>query len=570
MTKRRLPVSVFFLALLLPVCAGVPLRAQDPPLESRIPARTVFYMSWRGGQALAAARTTNSLLRLWDDPEFAPLRAALLTKLFSSELKQAPTLNRDELATLLENSMLVGVMPSSRVTSAPGARTAQKGFESPAFLIYDRNGREKLADRLSELGRNEEPKPTITHSTFRGIDIEIQTRPAKTSYQAIAGRYFVDADGRELMEELVTRLTTPGLTANSLGATEEYKTAHQRMDPNSILEIFVSLKGFTKEMYAQAAGKQPGAETFLRGLHFDQLGSLSVTLSSDGPATRIRLAVLGDLAPGGLLDIIGPGKAEFSTLAAVPATALSCTSLQIDLSAFYKTLRAAITTALPPEQAQNFGTFESAIASQFGMTIPEMVSLLSGEFTMVGLEPTTELSNNLYLFSISKPQDVLHLLRAMLSDRITNEDQSGEITYLAVLSPLGPKAGATPTRRFYYVAVGPRLLVVAPRKALAREMMSRFESADHAGSILADTDFQRARARLPQKLSGLGFSNVSRVDWKAVMDKLQQSLAPQDKNKDAAELLKLLTPGVFSRYLHSAGGGWWKDQQGLYYDGFLE
>ena len=50
-------------------------RAQAPLEPSQLPQRTLFYLIWRGAPA-PNVRNANSLLALWDDPDFASVRSA--------------------------------------------------------------------------------------------------------------------------------------------------------------------------------------------------------------------------------------------------------------------------------------------------------------------------------------------------------------------------------------------------------------------------------------------------------------------------------------------------------------
>jgi hypothetical protein len=66
-------------AILVVTLLGVgtnPARAQAPLEPAQLPSRTVFYLNWRGAPA-PDVRKANSLLALWDDPDFAPARSAL-------------------------------------------------------------------------------------------------------------------------------------------------------------------------------------------------------------------------------------------------------------------------------------------------------------------------------------------------------------------------------------------------------------------------------------------------------------------------------------------------------------
>src|SRR5260370_38777623 len=80
--------------------------AQAPLEPAQMPARTTFYVIWRG-TPVGDARKSNSLLALWDDPDLAPLRAAAMQNIQSGSEKDPskPQLSREEIeqtSSLLE------------------------------------------------------------------------------------------------------------------------------------------------------------------------------------------------------------------------------------------------------------------------------------------------------------------------------------------------------------------------------------------------------------------------------------------------------------------------------------
>src|SRR5260370_3030425 len=98
-----------FLILVFTLLSSDRAWAQAPLEPAQMPARTMFYVIWRGTPA-RAARKSNSLLALWDDPDLAPLRAAALQNMQSSSAKDASKtqLSRDAIdqpSPLLEKSL---------------------------------------------------------------------------------------------------------------------------------------------------------------------------------------------------------------------------------------------------------------------------------------------------------------------------------------------------------------------------------------------------------------------------------------------------------------------------------
>jgi hypothetical protein len=573
----------FFAILFLAFASGA--SAQDQPLESRLPANTTFYVSWHGAKPLAAARASNGVLRLWDDPDVGAARAAMITQIFSDTPKDKIVMSREEVTSLLENPFIFAGILKPGATSAAAGATAKKGPDVDFMMIYDRTGREELIGRLMKLESSATPPPTITAMTLRGVQVETVAGPKSTHYRALAGSYVIYSDNRELLGEMIGRLGAPVVAAESVVGTAAHRSAFSESKPGDALTFFFNFSGMLKTVMAGQGGQS--GEAVIKSMHLDRLESMSSTLSFEETKTHVRMSILGDLSAGGVTDIIGPGAPNFVTMAAVPASATGFNCIRLDLSAFYRIVRQAVGAAAKPGQPNPVDSAESAVSTQLGMTLPEMMQLLSGEFASVDLEPGLDFSEKMFMLAIDKPDDILHLLRAMMTDSIKNEDSDGPVTYLAILSPLTTKTAgkAAPSRKFWYVGVGPHLLVVAPRKAMARETMARFQSADHSGSLAADPRFLAVRGRLPRNLSGLSYADVSRTDWAKLQKQLQEMSdtatsqaaadpatppAQQEKMKKFMEGWKLMPLQAISKYLHSSYGGWWKDQRGVYFDSYIE
>jgi len=100
------------IAALLCLAAANPARAQAPLEPAQMSPRTLFYLIWHGVPG-AEARKANSLLALWDDADFAPVRSALAAGMLNSsadkpsQAKLTPE-QVQEFAGLLENSFTLG------------------------------------------------------------------------------------------------------------------------------------------------------------------------------------------------------------------------------------------------------------------------------------------------------------------------------------------------------------------------------------------------------------------------------------------------------------------------------
>ena len=108
LTHLRALVCALILAMLL----SARLVAQAPLEPSQMPSRTSFYLIWRGTPA-GDARKTNALFALWDDPDFAPVRAAMFENMTSASSEKdasKPALTPEEAeqySSLLENAFVI-------------------------------------------------------------------------------------------------------------------------------------------------------------------------------------------------------------------------------------------------------------------------------------------------------------------------------------------------------------------------------------------------------------------------------------------------------------------------------
>jgi hypothetical protein len=88
-------------------------ESQPTPIELRLPATVQFYFHWRGTKSLDAVQGKNGLLRLWSDPDFAPIRRTIISRAFGKSWLHSRTdrLTSDQLAELkplFENEALIG------------------------------------------------------------------------------------------------------------------------------------------------------------------------------------------------------------------------------------------------------------------------------------------------------------------------------------------------------------------------------------------------------------------------------------------------------------------------------
>src|SRR5689334_11945396 len=95
---KALCMRTRFLIAALLMIAGPKLASAQAPLEpAQMPPRTLFYLIWRGVPS-PEARKANSLLALWEDADFAPVRSAIAAGMLnpSGDKTEAPKLTRDQ------------------------------------------------------------------------------------------------------------------------------------------------------------------------------------------------------------------------------------------------------------------------------------------------------------------------------------------------------------------------------------------------------------------------------------------------------------------------------------------
>jgi len=118
---------LFFSLLVSSLFCAAGCFAQAPLEPAQLPARTTFYVIWRGTPT-GDVRKSNALLSLWDDPDSAPMRSALVESLLSGSQKQKDNskLSPAELAqyaSLLDNPFVLGYLPNPN--SAAPAKPAK-------------------------------------------------------------------------------------------------------------------------------------------------------------------------------------------------------------------------------------------------------------------------------------------------------------------------------------------------------------------------------------------------------------------------------------------------------------
>jgi hypothetical protein len=584
----RLALRVFTLLL----AGALTAQAQGTPPVERLPENTVFFVSWHGLGAIERARATNSLLRLWNDVEFQGVLETLMSgaerraEKAANRTPETDAKSREQMASffsLASNPVILGFSgapaPPTKPAAAAGGDPAAPPRLAPSnvFIIFDATGKADLLKKLDADSRaRATEKPTITTSRFSGVEISRLETSRRVSYEAWLDRYFIYTERKEVMEQLIPRFQGPA-PASSVLSTAAYQAVKAHQAPDSFLEFFGRIPDVDKMEIPPSLSFNAAA--MLKALHLERLQAIGGSASVAGEGTRVRAVVLGDTAPGSFFDVIGENSPTFSTLAAAPAGA-AYQAMRLDLGAFYKTLRAAVVAALPPEQAATADLVEGMAGTQLGMGLHEALALISGEFAVistgesaVGLDPL----NDVYALAIQKPEEFLKLLRLILTTNITSETNEGSTTFLAMTTPYrDPKTGVQRSR-FQYIAVAPQVAMMGPRRTQLKEMLARYAqgaAAPPAGSLAADPAFQAVRARLAPSLTGIQYADLSRMPLNAIVEQVmaqarEQARTGEPLSDQEVEAMKSL-PGIIARYLRRSFGGWTKERNGLFVDSFIE
>ena len=578
-----------FIRLLVVLLVAAPALAQTPIEPAKLPANTAFYVAWRGMESQENALQANSLLALWNDPDFAPFRAALVQEMARDNArkpkgKRLEPADLQELSALLENPFVFGILskPAAQIAGKPpekaGAAPARDDSAPKwdgSFFVYDSSGKEALYQKfLSRMREGEDEKPEITRFTVGSVEAEKVVRKTGTNHYALAGHFAVSAADRGVFEEILRRVTggasrSPegsGGTGRALGDSSAFREAQQELQPGSVLELFLKIPDLRDLAPSGASPQQTQFSALLDGLRIDALHAACASLKLDGSGTRIRGAVLGDAQPGTLFDLWPDSDAPFASLALVPAGTVSYAAAQLDLPGFYETLH----NALKASQTGFADMIDGMVASRLGIPLPEALRLFTGELASFSTGNDFNPEASVFAFGIAKKPDTLKLLRTILSDRITSERNESNTTFLKIsLSSQRTSAGLAQWK-FYHLAVTPTLIVGAMRTDTLRSLLA---AANASGGLATDAHFQQARAHFPKKINGISYYDFTRINWAAAREFWLGKLRESAKNPDEAaqlELIRLLNWDVFSRHLHTAAGASWKDAHGLRFDEWIE
>lgn len=560
--------------------------AQSPPPIDRLPADTTLYLAWNGTAVIDKARATNALMRLWDDPEFVAGRELFFARIARDAKTTSQRRDQERMAAFFElasNPFVLGMtgeLDLNAPSPKPGAPAPRK--PSNFFLIYDLTGKAEQHEKLLKMwAEDAKEKPVVTTHSFSGVTVTKSTGSKSEDFSAKVGSYYISSDSQPLIERLITRLSGAA-PADSILSTSAWQAAAPQRVPEAFFEAFFKIPDLTKLQIPPAQGMNFTA--MMKGLHFERLRAVFTSASLAGRGARMRMAAIGDTAPGSVFDLFGASSAEFRTLALAPVGS-SYSATRLDFRAFYQTLRSALHAGLGPEQASQFDMMESAMSMQLGVEIAVALQALSGEVASIslasdpagasgGAAAALDPTRDMYAVAIDRPDEVIKVIQLLMGKNITGETREGDATVFSVTSSYVDEKTGAQRKRFNYIAVSPKLLVIAPRRALVREALARAnaQAGPASGGLASDPNFLQVRSRLPNSLTALSYADLAQFPWQAVMDAaVKQAQEKEDTKLTAAEEAALRAlPGVISRYLRTAFGGMWKDRNGIFMESYIE
>lgn len=585
--RLKSPRNILFLAVILAVAGGKPARAQAPLEPSQLPARTMFYLIWRGAPA-ADVRKANSLMALWDDPDFASVRSALAAGMLSSsgEKSSQSKLTPEELgdfAGLLENSFTLGYLgepAKRRAANSAASAEAKPPAWNGMFFVYNRAGKEALLTKAILRMRSEEKEtPRLSQVAIAGVQVLKVERKTGSTYWAENGKYAIGTSEASVMEDLLGRLggKTPG--AASLAQSAAYQEAHPIVG-SGVLEFFLripDLKEFAED--SKPGGFQVGP--LLDAARVDAVHSISGHVTFEGARTHVQAAILGDAASGTPFDIWSSGQSSPASLAFVPAEAISYNSAQLDLLGIYGTIKRIARAAFPQGQQGNADLLDTMAQTRLGMPLPEALGLFTGEFASMQTSASLDTAKQVFFFGIRKKPETLKLFRAVLGEQLTSERNEGETTFLKI--SLGGNQGSAGVAQwnFFHVAVTSDMILGAKRIDTLREVLANRAKGTAFSSLASVPRFQAGHAQFPDHLNGLSYFDFQKVDWQAAKDHwLEQArkngVAKSVAGSNASDSSKIpdwlanANPQVVSRHLHHSSSVTWKDAKGIHWDQWVE
>jgi hypothetical protein len=580
-TRSRVAGMILLLAF-----AVLPVAAQEfgPGI---LPADTSFFIFSKGTAHAETAYAGNPMVQSWNSPEFADFRQqgiAYLVRHSDWKVNGRPMTftpaQTDQIFSILKSPMMLGFSGAIDVASLAKAGTpTSKQFLGAGgmFVILDVTGKTAQFDLLFRLmTANVSKDITHTHSDFSGAGIEKFAGPDNTSFFAPVGNYFVWSNQEKVIQGLISRLGSHPPSGDSLAQTPNYQRCRANQDPDSISEVYFRIPDLTKVSIPGSA--QFDTSAALRSLHLDSVRAFCGSYAVTAQGEQSRGLVVGDTTTGGIFDFFGTNRAHFDTLALAPPSAYSYLSYSFDLPAIYKTVRAAAMAALPPQQASMVQMVEGMSSMQLGLPVNDVLALAGGEAATIQFDANSTPPSQMYAVTITNPEKVAVLFDKLGANSYAEDTHENGITFYKSINST-PSAGTTGPAATNYVALTPHFLLFGTDKpALLKAAKLDSAAGPAAGSSLVDnSEISRLRALLPKDLLGLTITDYTRHDWTADFTKSIEDSEKAGGSKLSPEdiqffdsLKKFNATRVGKATLRRNVGGWWKEPDGIHYQGFSQ
>jgi hypothetical protein len=579
------------IAALLLMAGTIPVRAQAPLEPAQMSPRTLFYVIWRGVPS-AEARKANSLLALWDDADFAPVRSAMAAGLLKSAAEKSEDKSGQakltpeqvqELAGLLENSFTVGYVSEPRgraVSNAAVPADAKLPAWNGMFFVYDRTGKELLlAKTMLRLRTADKDAPVLSKVTIGGVEVLKSQGKGGVSYWAERGKYAIAAGERAVMEDILGRLDGKVAAAATLAQSAAYQEAQPNLG-GGLLEFFLRVPDM-KELTADSKPGMFQTGPLLQAARLDAVHAIGGRVIFEGARTHVQAAVLGDAAEGTPFDIWSKGQALPASLALAPAEAVFYNSTQFNFSGIYDTVKRVAKAAFPQAQQGNVDLFEAVAQQKLGMPAADAIGLLTGEVATLQTSPSMDTAKQVYFFGIRKKAETLKLIRTIAGEQLTSERNEGDVTFLKL--SLGGKQGTAGSAQwnFIHLAVTGDMIIAASRSETLKEAVAARAKAPSGGGLAAVPQFQANRAKYPESLNSLSYLDFQKVDWQGMKERWieEAKKIPAAKNVSTSsstaptplpDWISQINPQVFARHLHFSSSVSWKDAKGIHWDQWVE
>lgn len=578
--------SRFASIVLLMTFAALPLAAQEfgPGI---LPADTSFFVLSRGTAHAETAYAGNPMVQSWNSPEFADFRqqgiAYLIRhadwKVNGQPMKFTPA-QTDQIFSILKSPMMFGFSGAIDAASLSknGAPTSKEFLNAGGmFVILDVTGKTAQFDLLLQLFTASTSKEiTHTHSNFSGAGIDKFAGPNNSSFTARVGNYFVWSNQEKVIQDLISRLGSHSTSGNSLAQTPNYQRCRANQDPDSISEVYFRIPDLTKVSVPVSA--QFDTSAALRSLHLDSVRAFCGSYAITQQGEQSRGLIVGDTTAGGIFDFFGANRAHFDTLALAPASSYSYLSYSFDLPAIYKTVRAAAMAALPQQQASMVQMVEAMSTMQLGLPVNDVLALTGGEAATIQLDANSIPPSQIYALTITNPEKVAGLFEKLGANSFEDDSHEKGLTFFKSKTAT-PVPGATGPGLTSYVALTPHFLLFGTdRPALLRAARLDSAAGPATGSSLAEgPEISHLRAALPHDLLGLTITDYTRHDWTADFAKMVDQSEKAGESKLSPEdiqffdsMKKFNATRVGKAMLRRSVGGWWKEPDGIHYEGFSQ